>query len=84
MKKTMIFVSALVITAMGAMFVACNSNNPTNGCKCTISYKGESEVETVSLRDMKDMGWTQCSQVEKWLKEEEWSTFPGSISCKAY
>lgn len=80
----MIFVSAVVVMAMGAMFVACNSNNPVNGCACTISYQGQNETEKITLSDMKGMGWTSCSQVQQWLKKEEWPDFPGTISCKAY
>lgn len=82
MKKKFFLVGALVVMYMSAMFVACNGNNPTNGCKCTATYEGETETQTISLAEMKEEGWSTCSDVANYLREEAIDGV--SVSCKAY
>ena len=87
MKKKFFLVGALVAMSMSAMFVACNGNNPTNGCECTYSYQGESETARITLAEMKEYyGVTTCSAlastIEKELKAE--TGFSVSASCKGY
>jgi len=82
MKKKMVLVSTLVVIAMSAMFVACSSNTPQNGCKCTMSYKGEKETGKITIAEMKEEGWTTCSQVASAIKKEV--TDGISVSCSGY
>lgn len=86
MKKKIFLVSALVAMAMSTMFVACNSNSPTNGCTCTLSFQGETETESISLAEMKEYGYKTCSDVAADLKAElrKEGMSGVNVSCSAY
>ena len=86
MKKTMIFVSAVVVMAMGAMFVACDSNTPINGCVCTAKYQGETASNSVTIEQMNNGGYKNCSEVAGYLRGalNEQGFTGASVSCKAY
>ena len=86
MKKKFFLVGALVVMSMSAMFVACNQNTPTNGCKCTFKHNGETDSNTITLAEMKEYyNVTSCgalaSAVEKEAKAAGESI---SVSCSAY
>ena len=82
MKKTMIFVSAVVVMAMGAMFVACSNNNaPVNGCRCTMTIEGQSQTREITVDEMDRYGYKTCGDIYNAWKE---SGTPGSFYCNAY
>ena len=75
----MIFVSAAVLMAMSAMFVAC-SNTPVNGCTCTYSLGGETETVKYTLAEMKQYNYTKCSDIV-----DDFNQYgKGKLSCKGY
>ena len=70
MKKKIFLVSALVVMAMSAMFVACNSkdkNEPElKGCTCEyyIVSLGESDTAYFSITEMKSQfGASTCAEL---------------------
>lgn len=84
MKKTMIFVSAVVVMAMGAMFVACSNNNaPVNGCTCTHSYQGETDTESITLAEMQEYGWKTCGDIVASFNQAMAGS-GASMTCKGY
>ena len=87
MKKKFFLVGALVVMSMSAMFVACNGNNPTNGCECTATIMGESQTGRITLTEMKDnYGVTTCSALASTIENrgKDDLGFSVSVSCKAY
>ena len=81
----MIFVSAVVVMAMSAMFVACSENAPANGCTCTENYKGESETFTMPLEEMKNYGYKTCSDiVADFNKYTQGASDGATMTCKGY
>lgn len=86
MRKKFFLVGALVVMSMSAMFVACNGNNPTNGCICTATYEnGETETESITLAKMKEeFGITSCAELT--TLENQLAELKGisSVTCSAY
>lgn len=84
MKKTMLFVSAVVVMAMSAMFVACSNNNaPVNGCTCTLSYQGQTETQSITLAEMQENGWKTCGDIVAAFNQEAAGSGV-SMTCKGY
>jgi len=86
MKKKFFLIGALVAMSMSAMFVACNENKPTNGCKCAITFKGEDMgTETIDLAQMNEWKVSTCSEVAKYLIEKTDIGGPDTkADCKAF
>lgn len=86
MKKKFFLIGALVAMSMSAMFVACNGNNPTNGCKCTATYDGETRTESITLAEMKEeFGITSCAELATIQKQQaELQGISASVTCSAY
>lgn len=93
MKKKFMLVSAMVIMAMSAMFVACNQNTPSestdetkpaNGCICTVTDKeGQKETVRVEFNDMVDYYQaTTCSELATAFKD--YIAASSRVSCKGY
>lgn len=96
MKKKFMLVSAMVIMAMSAMFVACNEKNqnnpsepaeeskPENGCICTVTDKeGQKETYRVEFNDMVDYYQaTTCSELSTAYKD--YIAASSKVSCKGY
>ena len=78
MKKKLL-VSAMIVMAMSAMFVACNQNTPTNGCICTYTVDGQKQTERMTFEDMVDYYQAStCAELQSYLPPAY------SPSCKAY
>lgn len=92
MKKTMFFVSAIVALSMGMMFTACsNDDEPTNGCKCTFKFEGESFTENFRSEEIEELSdyygfKNTCSGFESWYKQElrNEGDYDIKVSCKNY
>ena len=97
MKKKFMLVSAMVIMAMSAMFVACNEkksntpsetteedSKPANGCICTVTDKeGQKETVRVEFNDMVDYYQaTTCSELSTAFKD--YIAASSKVSCKGY
>ena len=78
MKKMM--VSAFVLVAVGAMFVACDSI--ANGCKCTYTYEGVSVTKDFTKAEVESSGSKSCSAFAKWAADVD-GVSGGSWSCKS-
>ena len=78
MKKMM--VSAFVLVAVGAMFVACNGI--ANGCKCTFTYEGVSVSKDFSKAEVESTGSKTCSAFATWCDDND-GTSGGTWSCKS-
>ena len=71
MKKMM--VSAFVLVAVGAMFVACNGI--ANGCKCTFTYEGVSVSKDFSKAEVESTAFAS------WANKQ--TDYEGNWSCKS-
>ena len=78
MKKMM--VSAFVLVAVGAMFVACDGI--ANGCKCTYTYEGISASRDFTKAEVESTGSKSCSAFANWC-DKNVSEGEGSWSCKS-
>lgn len=76
MKKKIFLVGTLVVMSMSAMFVACNSNEPSSGsggaiqgCTCTFQVPGwsSSTTQTYSASQLNNVGVSSCSEWESYL-----------------
>ncbi len=72
MKKKFFLIGALVAISMSAMFVACNNTNePTNGCYCTIRESdGTEDRQHFSKMDMADVGATTCEALASSIRTQ--------------
>ena len=87
MKKKFFLIGALVVMSMSTMFVACNQNTPTNGCKCSYYEEGElTGTYRVTLAMMKEgYGITTCTALEAAFLEEAGGAVEGvDVMCEAY
>ena len=72
-------VSAFVLVAVGAMFVACDSI--ANGCKCTYTYEGISVTKDFTKAEVESTGSKSCSAFASWANKQ--TEYEGNWSCKS-
>lgn len=62
MKRKILLVSALVVVAMGAMFVSCRGG--IKGCTCKLTYSdGSTDTEYISRAEMNEYGYVYCGDL---------------------
>ena len=63
-------VSAFVLVAVGAMFVACN-DGIANGCKCTLSSGGYSASYDYTKAQVEAANVKSCSAFATWAEKND-------------
>ena len=87
MKKKFFLVGALVAMSMSAMFVACSGQNePTNGCKCTFRFDGETKTDSFPFEEIKQIYDVSTCEAfaSQYQAEERANGVDMSVSCTAY
>ena len=92
MKKKIFLVSALVLMAMGAMFVSCKKGSIKNGCTCTMSDGYYTETEFITGAEMQEVAdeiaeyynvaITTCSDYSDFVMRYWGMSDYGTIKCK--
>ncbi|MDR1347917.1 MAG: hypothetical protein LBJ63_05740 [Prevotellaceae bacterium] len=68
MKKVILLIGCLSLLTAGIISVSCSKDDEWKGCKCTLTYAGETETETASAEELKAEGINSCSQAQKLME----------------
>lgn len=71
--KKLLFVGAVMLVAMGAMFSGCINNSIENGCRCTLKYTatGESITRTFTRDEVKAADKYSCTSFAAWAEAND-------------
>ena len=75
--KKLVFVGAMMLVAVGAMFSGCITDSIENGCRCTIKNTKEdtSITKTFTREEVKAVDIYSCSTFAKWKEEHDISAY---------
>ena len=71
--KKLVFVGAMMLVAIGAMFSGCITDSIENGCRCTVknTITGDSRTTTFTREEVKAADKYSCSAFARWAEDND-------------